>query len=180
MAGPNDPEYPTTPAAAAGLESLFRWETLKEIGPHFLGYKSSVPGKALEVELTSGHKIHVWRAESGSQYFCHGLTFGGKAAPGGPVSPFTGKPVETILHGHYQLIPEAQARPGDILVWWGIAPDTTPHSAILAELVFAPGKGYFHESTKVRSKNGMMPEADVSLADLFLEYGESYNVYRRR
>jgi hypothetical protein len=97
-------------------ESLFKWETVREIGPHDLGYQPAVPGKLCEVELTSGVVVRAWRADDGQEYFCHGLTFGGKSAPGGALSPFTGPAVETILQQHFQPVPEAEAQPGDILV----------------------------------------------------------------
>jgi hypothetical protein len=56
----------------------------------------------------------------------------GRQAPGGPVSPFSGKDVRTMLDNHYWLVePEAEAVRGDILadgghrgpspffsVWW--------------------------------------------------------------
>jgi hypothetical protein len=66
-----------------------------------------------EVELTSGPRVRVWRAGDAQHYFCHGLTFGGKEAPGGPISPFSGKAVETILQRHYHSVPEPEAKPGE-------------------------------------------------------------------
>jgi hypothetical protein len=161
-------------------EPIFKWETLREIGAHDLGYAPAVPGKMCEVELSSGVPVQAWRAADGQQYFCHGLTFGGKDAPGGPVSPFTGRAVETILQEHYRPIPEATALPGDILVWRGIAPDTTPHSAILTVVIVPSGKSYLDEATRLQSKNGMHPEQSLPLRDLIRRYGESYNAYRRR
>jgi hypothetical protein len=130
--------------------------------------------------LASGPTVRVWRADDGKEYFCHGLTFGGKAALGGTISPYTGEPVETILREYYESIPEAGARVGDILVWKGIAPDTTPHSAVLIDPVLVPGKMYLAYTAMLQSKNGFLPEADLSLEDLLREYGESYTVYRRR
>lgn len=161
-------------------EPLFRWDTLKEVEPYELNYKPRIRGTMFEVELTSGEKVSVWRSDEGPHYFCHGLTFGGKDAPGGPISPFTGVPVETILRHHFELIPEAEASAGDILVWRGIAPNSTPHSAVLTAPIVTPGRGYLDEATTVQSKNGMDPEANVTLGELFGDYGESYNVYRRR
>src|SRR4051812_41202822 len=65
-----------------------KWETMKEIGPHELKYKDrTVSGKTIELELTSGAMVRVWRADNGQKYFCHGLTFGGKEALGGVISP---------------------------------------------------------------------------------------------
>jgi hypothetical protein len=159
---------------------LFRWDTLREVGPHDLNYDPPTPGSAWEVELVSGPHIHVWRAADGTGYFCHGLTFGGKDAPGGPISPFTGTPVETILAGHYQLLrEEATAAAGDILVWVGLDPETTPHSAILIQPIVTEGTTYLDDRTLLRSKNGMQPEADLTLFKLIERYGESYHVYRR-
>jgi hypothetical protein len=159
---------------------IFRWETLREIGPHDLGYQPPVPGTMMEVTLTSGAIVRVWRSTDARQYFCHGLTFGGRGAPGGPVSPYTGKSVETVLRECYQSIPEAEARADDILVWRGIEPETTPHSAVLTEVARLPGRGELHESSRLISKNGMLPEGVFTLEELWAIYGESYGVYRRR
>ncbi len=161
--------------------AIFQWDTVREIGFHVLQYQAKlVPGKKCTIDLQSGKTIRVWRAEEGQQYFCHGLTFGGKDAPGGAVSPYSGQSVETILHEFFQSVPETQAQVEDILVWRGIAPDSTPHSALLKGPLLTSGKNNLQEMSKVRSKNGLLPEATMTLADLILIYGESYNVYRRR
>jgi hypothetical protein len=161
-------------------EPIFKWETLREIGPHDFHYRQPVAGSKCEVELTCGSKIFVWRSGDGQQYFCHGLTFGGKDGPGGAISPFTGGPVETILKEYFDRTPEQEAQPSDILVWRGPAPYTTPHSAILTEPLFDPGSGRLAYSSGLRSKNGILPEATTTLAELIDSYGESYNVYRKR
>ena len=178
----HDHEPDGNPADAAGGEVLFKWETLKEVGPHVLNFRPLVSGKTCEVELVGGRVIQAWRADDGRSYFCHGLTFGGKAAPGGPVSPFTGPPVETILVEHYRVVdPESQALPGDIIVWKAPgSPASTPHSAIITNAVIAWGKGYLDYRTELLTKNGMAPEAAMSLGDLVSLYGETYNVYRRK
>ena len=100
-----------------------------EVGPWTLSYDEPVHGKVFEVELVSGPKVRVFRADDGQFYFCHGLTFGGKEAPGGAASPFSGKDVRTILDHHYRLVdPEAGAVQGDILVWrgWAMTRPTRP------------------------------------------------------
>ena len=88
--------------------------------------------------------------------------------------------MEVILQAFYDLIPEATAKPGDILVWRGIAPITTPHSAVLIDPVLVPGRTYLADTAILRSKNGMRPEAEITLDLINKDYGESYNVYRRR
>ena len=102
--------------------------TLRDVGGHEFRYLSGpVPGRVVEVELTSGPTMRLC-SDDGVRYFCHGLTFGGKDAPGGPISPYTGNPVEVILREHYEAIPEVRATAGDVLVWRGIAPLSTPTS----------------------------------------------------
>jgi hypothetical protein len=164
-------------------EPIFKWETLKEVGPHSLPYRQPIPGKVFEVELTSGLRVRVFRADEEPFYFCHGLTFGGKEAPGGPVSPFSGRDVQTILDNHYRLVdPESGAIAGDILVWQGPG-GVTSHSAILIEAVVSPGMNDLDDTSKLRSKNGRLPEADMSLEQLVAGqegYGESYKVFRRK
>jgi hypothetical protein len=168
-------------AQASEPESIFKWETLKEIRACTLNYKSRVPGRACEVQLTSGRMVEVWRADDGQSYFCHGLTFGGKDAPGGPVSPFSGEDVNTILQNHYLLIdPESAACPGDIFVWRGPG-DDTPHSAVLLEPIVAPGGSRLDYTSKLRTKNGIKPETTMTLEQLIADYyGETYVVYRRK
>jgi hypothetical protein len=178
----DDPENEQNePAEGAPGEPLFKWETLEESGQHTLSYKTPIPGRSYRIDLTSGHTVQVWRGEDCQTYFCHGLTFGGKAAPGGPVSPFSGPGVATILLHHYRAVdPESAARAGDILVCR--APDgDTPHSAILLEPVAAPGSNYLDYASKLRTKNGIEPETTMTLEELITDsYGEAYTVYRRK
>jgi hypothetical protein len=165
----------------AGHETIFQWDTLAEIGPYGLRYSDqSVPGKAYAVALRSGETIHVWRADDCRQYFCHGLTFGGKAAPGGPISPFSNH-VPTVLLRYYELVLESQARAGDILVWRGLDANDVLHSAILTSPILAGGKAYLDYSTRLQTKNGIDPETATDLGKLIEDlYGESYNVFRRK
>ena len=78
------------------------------------------------------------------------------------------------------MIPKEQARAGDILVWRGVAPETTPHSAILTVPVLAQGKSYLDAIAGIQTKNGLSPETNWPLEQLIGIYGESYNTYRRR
>jgi hypothetical protein len=162
-------------------EPIFMWETLKEVGPQDLRYQDgTVAGKILQVELTTGETVHVWRAQNGQEYFCHGLTFGGKDAPGGAASP-VGQDIPTILRRHYEAVREAQARAGDILVWRGVGANDVVHSAILTDVRVAPGMNHLDYAAGLQTKNGLLPEANMTLEDLIENfYGESYNAYRRR
>jgi len=71
---------------------------------------------------------------------------------------------------------------GDILVWKGLG-DDTPHSAILAQPAVQEGKDYLDYSSKVRTKNGRLPETEMTLGRLAgdeFTFGDSFNVLRRR
>ncbi len=176
------PRTSGTTAEGAGPDSIFRWETLREVGPLTLPYQQPVSGKVFAVELVAGATVEVFRPDDGLFYFCHGLTFGGKHAPGGPVSPFSGRNVRTILDNHYRRVePESAAAPGDILVWRGLDEDT-PHSAILTGPAVRAGEKHLDFSTLVQTKNGRLPEAEMTLerltGDEFL-YGDSLTVFRR-
>lgn len=166
--------------AKAEEKPIFKWDTMREIGQETLRYQTgAIPGKVYEVELMNGPKVKVWRSDDGQQYFCHGLTFGGKEAPGGAISA-SGKEVPTILRGHYDLVPESQARPGDILVFRGTEANEVVHSAVLTDPGVAQGRNHLDYSTRAQSKNGSNAEANLTLEAIILEYGESYNTYRRR
>jgi len=162
-------------------DPIFRWETIEEVGSFELKYQGwLVPGKILELELTSGGKVRVWRADNGQEYFCHGLTFGGKDGPNGAISPH-GEHVPTILRGHYEAISAAEALAGDILVWRGASADDVVHSATLTDPIVSPRGNDLDYTAKLQTKNGILPETNMTLGRLVENlYGESYRVYRRK
>jgi len=49
------------PKATEEPESIFKWQTMREIGPHALPFKDPVHGKTFEVELTTGPTIRKSR-----------------------------------------------------------------------------------------------------------------------
>lgn len=164
-------------------EPIFKWSTIREVRARTLPYEQPIHGKDLEVELTCGAKILVFRADDRQFYFCHGLAFEGRKAPGGAVSPFSGRDVQTILDNYYRVVePEASAVHGDILVWTGLDEDT-PHSAILIEPVVHQSKTLLDYSSRILTKNGRLPEVELTLerlcGDEFI-YGDSFRVFRRK
>lgn len=171
------------PTSIPPAGSIFRWETLREIERDVLPFEEPVSGFKMEVELISGTRIKVFRAEDGRFYFCHGLSFGGTDAPHGAISPYSGKAVNTILAELFaQVTPETNALVGDILVWYDFD-GVSIHSAILVQPIVSPAGDRLDYSSTLRSKNGKRPEAKTALGELVdgkRSYGESYRVYRRR
>lgn len=163
------------------MDEIFRWESLRMGGRADMRPKGQlVTGRTGEVELTTGGVIEVWRSEDGKEYFCHGLTFGGKSAPGGPVSPYSGVPVERIIHAFFDMVVEAETRPGDILVWSDTVRGIASHSAIVIAPIVDPDLQLLDPSSRLLSKNGFQPESETTLAALLRFYGEWYNAYKRR
>jgi len=85
-----------------------------------------------------------------------------------------------ILSENYELVPEGQAKPGDILVCRGADANDVVHSAIITDPVLLHDKNYLAYSTRLQSRNGGKPEAILTLEEIILDYGESYNTYRRK
>jgi len=163
-------------------QPIFRWETLRDVSSRVLRFEEELHGVTMEVDLISGNRILLFRADDRVSYFCHGLTFGGKHAPGGPVSPYSGASVKTILDDFYFAVsPESAAKESDIVVWAN-AQGSPIHTAILLKPVMTPGSDRLDYATVIRSKNEICAEADVTLESLVAgdeSYGESYRVYRR-
>ena len=162
-------------------EPIFKWDTLREVGQETLRYQMGyLPGKVYEVELTSRAKSDglAWRRRPAIFLPRSDLRWEARHLADA-VSPY-GKEIPTILRGHYDPVPEHQTRPGDIVVFRGTDADEVVHSAVLTSPVVAQGQNYLAYSTRVQSKNGVRPEANLTLEAVILAYGESYNTYRRR
>lgn len=164
--------------------AIFRWETLQVITACLLRFEEEeIHGVTMEVELISGRRVNIFRPDDGVSYFCHGLTFGGKDAPGGAVSPYSGASVRGILDDFFIVVsPESAAVTSDIVVWTDADGDPI-HTAILLMPIVASDLNRLDYATILRSKNGRRAEGDVTLESLVASdesYGESYRVYRRR
>ena len=87
------------------------------------------------------------------------------------------------MEGYYEIVtPESAAIESDILVWTD-ADENPIHTLILLTPVTLPNSDRLDYATLLRSKNGNLPEADMSLESLAAGiegYGENYCVYRRR
>ncbi len=162
---------------------LFRWDTLRVVGPFDLRYLQRVKGSLVEVELLErpGTWILAWRGDDRAFYFCHGLTFGGVLAPGGPISPYEANAVEEILSVSYSVVnSEADASIGDVLIWNDPITGSLKHSAILTTVKFDPIRGRLDDDSELLSKDGREPLGIEALWSLNVPYGGKYRIFRRR
>jgi RHS repeat-associated protein len=137
-------------------------------------------GSNYEVKTDAGNRIIVWKPANGTTYWCHGLTFGGKTAAGGPFSPYSGAPVQRILADEWQEWRCCDAEPGDIAVW---NPTTrADHSATFTKVnLRANGQAINEATSTLRSKNGgFAAEGIFTLRSLMATYGNIYKCYTKK
>lgn len=148
-----------------------KWSTAQDTSRDSYPWKDSGPkGDVYEVETDAGTKIPAWKPHDGATYWCHGYTFGGVAASGGPFS-IPGNSVPTVLRDcGWKRAYSCVAQPKDILIF--IAHSGIVHSA------FAPG-GIVDESTSMlESKWGQRPFNRRSWAINARQYGR-YKVFSK-
>jgi hypothetical protein len=129
-----------------------------------------------EVKTSKGHTIQVTkliagqaaRAGTDPSYICHGLSFGGTNAPGGPFSPVDGAAAKTILADAFKQTP----RPGigDLIVFYD--PDgNVKHTAVVI--------GTYPVLVLV-TKNGIAPLTEMTIFELIQLYGDSFEFRTRK
>ncbi len=80
-----------------------------------------VTGDLLDAATDAGTSVNTWLPHDGTTYWCHGYTFGGSTARGGPYSIW-GRAVPGILNDDgWRRISYCNARNNDILVFYGHA-----------------------------------------------------------
>lgn len=100
----------------------------------------------------------------------------------GPFSPYSGPDVQTIIESAYNEKTQAEAKPGDIVVWYRVPGDlcTAHHSAILTKVNIVDGKFDVTE-TKFDTKNGPRDrDTNMSLNQMPASYGSNIKVYRKK
>ncbi len=133
-------------------------------------------GQLLDAKTDAGTTITTWRPDDGRTYWCHGYTFGGSTAKGGPYSVF-GDTVPTILTDDgWQQSYSCMTRPGDILVFSDAA-DRTQHTGIVRRMVATAGQVDEAQST-LESKWGMAALNTSSWETNVKQYGR-YRCYSK-
>ena len=151
-----------------------QWSTAQDTGRNSYPWGSGPKGDVYEVETDAGTKIPAWKPHDGRTYWCHGYTFGGAAASGGPFSVW-GSSVPTVLKDDgWQRAFSCVAQAKDILVF---AANNVAHSGIVHS-TFEPG-GIVDESTSMLdSKWGQLALNRSSWATNAKQYGR-YQVFSK-
>jgi hypothetical protein len=144
------------------------------------------------VDIRGGGNIFVYRPVNpnnppgANDYNCHAYTFGGWDAPGGPFI-IDNPDVPTLLQRGYNQIQEANARTGDIVVWYN--GNETIHSAVLNNVVIVNGR-LSPMQTTLSTKNGRLPFENAMTLQVLCDgplfagqnpasgYGGNFRVYR--
>lgn len=119
--------------------------------------------------------ITIWRPHDGRTYWCHGYTFGGHNALGGPYSVW-GQTVPTILKDEWKRQHCCMTSPGDILVFY--QGNGVSHTGIIQKTVSKGGK-VDESASQLRSKWGMNSLNTSSWKNNASSYGK-YECYTKK
>ena len=112
-------------------------------------------GDVLEAATDAGASVKIWRPHDNTTYWCHGYTFGGSTARGGPYSIW-GQSVPTVLADDgWSRVSACLAAPGDILVFYTKG-GLVAHTGIIRS-VSAPNGRIDESASTLESKWGQRP-----------------------
>ncbi len=153
MTEPTPLTRPVDRPTVAGSEVVRRvqWVPNVDTGKKKRPWGTGPDGKILKGKTDKGTEIPIWKPDDGKTYWCHGFTFGGVTAPGGPYSLW-GKDVPTVLKDDgWKSSGSCTVSRGDILVFEGN--DPISHSGIVKS-VAAPGRSVDEDASMLDSKWG--------------------------
>ncbi|MGH7230238.1 MAG: DUF4157 domain-containing protein [Nitrospiraceae bacterium] len=119
-------------AGEAEVIRRVKWQPNTDTGKDSYPWGPGGPkGDLLQAKTDAGTSIFTWKPHDGSTYWCHGYTFGGSTAKGGPYSLW-GDTVPTVLKddGWKDQPHSCVAAAGDILVFVD-AKGLVTHSGII-------------------------------------------------
>jgi hypothetical protein len=128
------------------------WHPNTDTGRDSYPWGSGPRGDILNARTDAGSPIDIWRPHDRNTYWCHGFTFGGSTAQGGPYSNW-GQTVPKVLsddgwkRGH-----SCMARESDIMVFYDSS-GMVAHSGIIRS-VFAPNGCVDETLSRLESKWG--------------------------
>ena len=119
-------------------------------------------GRRLQARTGGGTIINTWRPYDDKTYWCHGFTFGGHEAKGGPYSVGGGFVPDILSDEGWQQTSSCNAREKDLLVFSnGQIPVT--HTGIISKVVRKTDNGQVDEERSLlRSKWGWGPLTNES------------------
>jgi len=128
------------------------WYPHRDTGRDSRPWGTGPSGDILEAATDAGTSINTWRPHDRATYWCHGYTFGGSTARGGPYS-IGGQTVPTVLRDDgWRRVHSCVATVGDILVFY--SGGTVMHSGIVRGSVSAPGGRVDEANSGLYSKWG--------------------------
>lgn len=134
-------------------------------------------GSLLEAATDAGNKLNTWLPDDGSTYWCHGYTFGGTKASGGPYS-FWGSSVPGVLADDgWTCMDACGAQDGDILVFPHGPGGYVAHTGIVRS-VSAPGNQVDENASTLESKWGPGSHNTSSWTANIRKYG-NYRCYSK-
>lgn len=143
-------EISAAPAVARTIQRV-QWNPNVDTGKKIKPWGSGADGKILTANTDAGTPINIWKPDDGTTYWCHGFTFGGNTAAGGPYSMW-GRDVPTVLNDDgWGPQDSCASKLGDILVFAGTDPCT--HSGIIRNAVNSSG-GVDEDASMLDSKWG--------------------------
>lgn len=169
---------PVTPHTTQDSQTIRRvkWHPNRATGKTSFPWGSGPNGDILEGATDARTTIDIWRPHDGTTYWCHGYTFGGKSARGGPYSLW-GSDVPTVLKDDgWKQTYSCMARPKDILIFWDDTGILT-HSGIIRKVSTSGGRVSDTTST-LESKWGNGPHNTSSWETNAKNYGK-YRCYSK-
>jgi hypothetical protein len=157
---------------------LVRWTSNTDTGRDSRPWGAGSPnGDVLSSSTDAGTAINIWRPHDGVTYWCHGYTFGGSGARGGPFSTW-GQYVPQILQDEgWQPTYSCMAEPRDILIFYDDQ-NRVLHSGIIRNVVSSSGIVDEGRST-LESKWGYSSHNTKSWLENARQYG-GYKAYSKQ
>jgi len=159
------------------------WNPNTDTGRDVAPWRSlpQLTGDLLNAATDAGTAVNTWRPHDGSTYWCHGFTFGGSTASGGPYSAW-GSDVPGILNDDgWRRISYCNARNNDILVFYGrtnsVSGPRVAHSGIIRS-VSSTSSSLNERRSTLESKWGPSSHNTSSWSANVDEYG-FYRIYSR-
>jgi hypothetical protein len=143
-----------------------QWNTARDTGELYMW--GDIAGHIIMVNTDAGTPVVAWKPLQGNAFWCHGFTFGGSSAPGGPYS-LDGDAVPTVLRDdRWRRVCPADAQGGIAVFSRG---GHVLHSGFITKV--NPGNGAFDPATSLLlSKEGMDPMALKPFQGYVAPYGD--------